>query len=65
MAANNEVVRIRWDGTTDVAERIETIAKVPKSEPHFKFNDAKVDSQGQLWIGMYLLKYEQLCIVSN
>ncbi|KAI4465926.1 regucalcin [Holotrichia oblita] len=46
----NELVRIRWDGKTDVVEIIETVAVAPKPELNCRFNDAKADSYGQIWI---------------
>ncbi|KAI4465932.1 regucalcin [Holotrichia oblita] len=49
----NELVRIRWDGKTDVVEIIETVAVVPKPELNCRFNDAKADSYGQIWIGYF------------
>uniref|UniRef100_A0A182ISS8 Regucalcin n=1 Tax=Anopheles atroparvus TaxID=41427 RepID=A0A182ISS8_ANOAO len=48
---NNRVTLIRWDGRSEQATRVRTLADLGPSQNHVRFNDGKVDPAGRLYAG--------------
>ncbi|XP_058115934.1 regucalcin-like [Anopheles ziemanni] len=53
---NHRVMLIHWDGRSEKASHISTLADLGTTQSHVRFNDGKVDPSGRLYAGTMLLE---------
>jgi gluconolactonase len=50
---HRDLVLLEWDGESSKPTSFKTILSIPESSVSTRFNDAKCDPQGRIWVGTY------------